>query len=206
LFGSLVQEAMAILRVSVMRLVVAAMAVAAGVLFFSGAGEARVLLTLDDFGAVGDGITNDTQAFLDAWNAACASTEPAVLAVPAGKTYQIWPVRLAGPCKKKLKLMISGTIAAPASPDEWAGRDPTKWLYVFRVDDLSVSGGGTIDGMGAEWWARSCKRKKTKVTTTTNSPLLTIKASSERLLFLRSCSLAARCLLPRRCSSRSAGG
>lgn len=52
---------MAILRVSVMRLVVAAMAVAAGVLFFSGAGEARVLLTLDDFGAVGDGIANDTQ-------------------------------------------------------------------------------------------------------------------------------------------------
>ncbi|XP_015693248.1 probable polygalacturonase At1g80170 isoform X2 [Oryza brachyantha] len=131
-------------------------------LVFSGAGEARVLLTLDDFGAVGDGIANDTQAFLDAWNAACASSEQAVLAVPAGKTYQIWPVQLAGPCKKRLKLMISGTIAAPASPDEWAGRDPMKWLYVFRVDDLSVTGGGTIDGKGTEWWARSCKRKKTK--------------------------------------------
>jgi galacturan 1,4-alpha-galacturonidase len=206
---------MAILRVSVMRLVVAAMAVAAGVLFFSGAGEARVLLTLDDFGAVGDGITNDTQAFLDAWNAACASTEPAVLAVPAGKTYQIWPVRLAGPCKKKLKLMISGTIAAPASPDEWAGRDPTKWLYVFRVDDLSVSGGGTIDGMGAEWWARSCKRKKTKPCSTVSAPKVSeserssipaagVRSPAATVTDSSLCDcIALNC---RRCSSRSAGG
>jgi hypothetical protein len=52
---------------------------------------------------------------------------------------------------------------APTSPDEWAGRDPMKWLYIYGVDDLSVSGGGTIDGAGQEWWARSCKRKKTQV-------------------------------------------
>uniref|UniRef100_A0A452ZQG9 Uncharacterized protein n=2 Tax=Aegilops tauschii subsp. strangulata TaxID=200361 RepID=A0A452ZQG9_AEGTS len=51
----------------------------------------------------------------------------------------------------------------PASPDEWAGRDPMKWLYIYGVDGLSVSGGGTIDGVGQEWWARSCKRKKTQV-------------------------------------------
>jgi galacturan 1,4-alpha-galacturonidase len=38
-----------------------------------------------------------------------------------------------------------------------------KWLYVYGVDGLSVSGGGTIDGMGQEWWASSCKRKKTQV-------------------------------------------
>jgi hypothetical protein len=38
-----------------------------------------------------------------------------------------------------------------------------KWLYIYGVDDLSVSGGGTIDGAGQEWWARSCKRKKTQV-------------------------------------------
>jgi hypothetical protein len=38
------------------------LALAAAVLYFSGAAaEARVLLTLDDFGAVGDGVANDTQ-------------------------------------------------------------------------------------------------------------------------------------------------
>ncbi|XP_044980776.1 probable polygalacturonase At1g80170 isoform X2 [Hordeum vulgare subsp. vulgare] len=134
----------------------------AAVLCLSGAAEARVLLTLDDFGAVGDGVANDTQAFVDAWTAACGSEEEAVVAVPAAKAYQIWPVQLSGPCKKKLKLLIAGTIVAPASPDEWAGRDPMKWLYVYGVDGLSVSGGGTIDGVGHEWWARSCKRKNTQ--------------------------------------------
>ncbi|XP_040246376.1 probable polygalacturonase At1g80170 isoform X2 [Aegilops tauschii subsp. strangulata] len=135
----------------------------AAVLYFSGAAEARVLLTLDDFGAVGDGIANVTQVFVDAWTAACGSEEQAVLAVPVAKAYRIWPVQLSGPCKKKLKLLIAGTIVAPASPDEWAGRDPMKWLYIYGVDGLSVSGGGTIDGVGQEWWARSCKRKKTQV-------------------------------------------
>ncbi|VAH21797.1 unnamed protein product [Triticum turgidum subsp. durum] len=142
----------------------------AAVLWFSGAAEARVLLTLDDFGAVGDGIANDTQAFVDAWTAACGSEEQAVLAVPVAKAYQIWPVQLSGPCKKKLKLLIAGTIVAPASPDEWAGRDPMKWLYIYGVDGLSVSGGGTIDGVGQEWWARSCKRKKTQPCNTRPPP------------------------------------
>ena len=144
--------------------------VALTAVLLSSAADARVFLTLDDFGAVGDGIANDTQAFLDAWTAACTSKEQAVLAVPAGKTYQIWPVQLAGPCKKNLKLMISGAIVAPVGPDEWAGRDPMKWLYIYRVDDLSVSGGGTIDGMGQEWWARSCKRKKTQPCNTQPPP------------------------------------
>jgi hypothetical protein len=38
----------------------------------------------------------------------------------------------------------------PSSPDEWAGWDPMKWFYIYG---LSVSGGGTIDGMGQQWWA-----------------------------------------------------
>ncbi|KAM0867077.1 hypothetical protein ACQ4PT_042235 [Festuca glaucescens] len=146
-------------------------ALAAAVLYFSGAAaEARLLLTLDDFGAVGDGVANDTQAFLDAWTAACGSQEQAVLAVPAAKAYRIWPLQLTGPCKKKLKLLIAGTIVAPASPDEWAGRGWMKWLYIYGVDNLSVSGGGTIDGAGQEWWARSCKRKKTQPCNTVSPP------------------------------------
>ncbi|CAN6332230.1 unnamed protein product [Urochloa humidicola] len=142
-------------------LALAALAAALLLLCGNGAGEARVLLTLDDFGAAGDGIANDTQAFVDAWAAACGSSEDAVLAVPAGKAYRIWPVQLNGPCKRKLKLLIFGSIVAPASPEEWAGRDPMRWLYIYGVDGLSVSGGGTIDGSGQQWWASTCKRKKT---------------------------------------------
>jgi hypothetical protein len=46
------------------------------------------------------------QAFLNAWSAACGSSEDAVLAAPAGKAYRIWPVQLFGPCRKKLKLLV----------------------------------------------------------------------------------------------------
>ncbi|CAM0954184.1 unnamed protein product [Alopecurus aequalis] len=182
----------------------ALVALAAAALFFSGAAEARVLLTLDDFGAVGDGIANDTQAFLEAWTAACGSEESAVLAVPPAKAYRIWPLQLTGPCKKKLKLLIAGTIVAPANPDEWAGRDPMKWLYIYGVDGLSVSGGGTIDGAGQEWWVRSCKRKKTQVRM--QLPVnqhITVSAVSSELsspnhdvCISRSCSPATRGLLP----------
>ena len=38
-----------------------AVMLAAPALLLCGGAEARVLLTLDDFGAVGDGIANDTQ-------------------------------------------------------------------------------------------------------------------------------------------------
>ncbi|KAL6610583.1 hypothetical protein ACP70R_040552 [Stipagrostis hirtigluma subsp. patula] len=145
-----------------LRLAALAGVVVFAVLVLPNAGEPRALLTLDDFGAVGDGIANDTQAFLAAWTAACTSDEEAVLAVPPGKTYRIWPVKLTGPCRKKLKLLISGTIVAPASPDDWAGWMPERWLHIYGVDDLSVSGGGTIDGMGQQWWASTCKRKKTQ--------------------------------------------
>lgn len=51
-------------------------------------------------------VSMDGQAFVDAWTAACGSEEEAVVAVPAAKAYQIWPVQLSGPCKKKLKLLV----------------------------------------------------------------------------------------------------
>ena len=46
------------------------------------------------------------QAFVDAWKAACATGGTTYLNVPAGKSYQIWPVTLAGPCRGEIKLMV----------------------------------------------------------------------------------------------------
>uniref|UniRef100_A0A0E0L582 Polygalacturonase n=1 Tax=Oryza punctata TaxID=4537 RepID=A0A0E0L582_ORYPU len=125
------------------------------------AAETRTLLSLDDFGAVGDGIANDTQAMVDAWSAACATDDHTFLHVPAAKSYLIWPVTLAGPCREEIKLFISGNIVAPESPDEWLeGDDGGKWLHFLGVSDLTLSGGGVIDGRGQRWWARSCKAKR----------------------------------------------
>ncbi|XP_062232031.1 probable polygalacturonase At1g80170 [Phragmites australis] len=124
------------------------------------AAESRILLTLDDFGAVGDGIANDTKAFEDVWKAACAAGDNTILNVPAGKTYQIWPVTLSGPCSSEIKLFISGNIVAPESPDDWGSSDRRQWLHFYKVQELKVTGGGIIDGRGQQWWAQSsCKGK-----------------------------------------------
>ncbi|XBJ27099.1 probable polygalacturonase At1g80170 isoform X2 [Triticum dicoccoides] len=142
--------AMALLRLAVLAGAVA--------LLLPAVAEARILLSLDDFGAVGDGIADDTQALVDAWTAACASTNGhVVIHVPAGRSYQIWPVTLAGPCRDEIMIFVSGNIIAPDSPEDWERRDGGKWLHFFQVQDLTVSGGGVIDGRGQEWWAQACK-------------------------------------------------
>ncbi|KAF7136545.1 hypothetical protein RHSIM_Rhsim08G0215500 [Rhododendron simsii] len=95
---------------------------------------------INDFGAKGDGVNDDTEAFEDVWKLVCSFPSRAKVIIPAGKTY-----------------LISGTIIAPKDPDAWAGLNPQKWLEFQRVNHLTVEGGGIIEGMGQEWWARSCK-------------------------------------------------
>ncbi|XP_039053883.1 probable polygalacturonase At1g80170 isoform X2 [Hibiscus syriacus] len=121
---------------------------------------AKKVLSLIDFGAKGDGYHNDSKAFEKAWNVACSFRGRIRIVIPAGYTYLIHPFQLGGPCKSKITLMISGTIVAPKSPHVWDGLNPRKWLYFHEVKHLRVAGGGTINGMGQKWWARSCKRKK----------------------------------------------
>ncbi|RLN28342.1 hypothetical protein C2845_PM05G30700 [Panicum miliaceum] len=124
------------------------------------AAESRILLTLDDFGAVGDGVADDTKAFASAWAAACAAADNVILNVPAGKTFRIWPLTLAGPCSSEIKLLISGNIVAPESPSDWGPGVRRQWLHFHKVQDLKVTGGGIIDGRGQQWWARSsCEEK-----------------------------------------------
>ncbi|KAL5230554.1 hypothetical protein ABZP36_029330 [Zizania latifolia] len=132
------------------------------------AAESRTLLSLDDFGAVGDGVANDTQALVDAWSAACATDDHTFLHVPAAKSYLIWPVTLTGPCSDETKLFISGNIVAPESPDNWLDSDRGKWLHFQGVRDLTVSGGGVIDGRGQQWWERSCKTQHNETENCTN--------------------------------------
>ncbi|GKU88952.1 hypothetical protein SLEP1_g3157 [Rubroshorea leprosula] len=54
-----------------------------------------------DFGAVGDGKADDSQAFLSAWNESCETNGKSMptMQVPAGKTFLVKQVKFAGPCK-----------------------------------------------------------------------------------------------------------
>ncbi|CAI0542083.1 unnamed protein product [Linum tenue] len=130
--------------------------------FLNGRVKSNRVLFIHDFGAAGDGVGNDTQALKDCWEVACSSPKRPRIVVPAG-TYLVHPIVLSGPCKSKITFSIYGTIVAPQDPDAWRGLNRRRWLYFSKINHLSVDGGGTINGMGEQWWANSCKTNKTNV-------------------------------------------
>nr|DAD27152.1 TPA_asm: hypothetical protein HUJ06_028620 [Nelumbo nucifera] len=118
-----------------------------------------------DYGAAGDGQTDDSKAFLEAWNAMCSSrsTDIPIMVVPEGKTFLVKPVNFYGPClAKNVNVQIMGSIIAPNTIKEWEGVD-ARWMAFNNVSGLSVSGSGTIDGRGSDWWNNSCRDHPGKV-------------------------------------------
>ncbi|KAL8482483.1 hypothetical protein ACS0TY_028599 [Phlomoides rotata] len=119
----------------------------------------KVLVNVDAFGAVGDGVSDDTQAFVDAWEQAC-STPKSVFLVPEGQRYLVNATRFKGPCADKLIIQIDGTIVAPDDPKTWNPKSPRTWLGFYDLNNVFFQGNGVIDGSGSKWWAASCKRNK----------------------------------------------
>ncbi|EEF44782.1 polygalacturonase, putative [Ricinus communis] len=118
------------------------------------------------YGAVGNGIVDDTMAFMKAWNDTCKDSRRPVMVVPMGKTFFVYPVTLFGPCNSSnLIVMILGTIIAPDHPNVWNGRFHGTWLAFRYVNDLTVSGNGVgvLDGRGHRWWEISCRYNKSKI-------------------------------------------
>ncbi|XP_009606259.1 polygalacturonase QRT2-like [Nicotiana tabacum] len=112
-----------------------------------------------DYGAAADGITDDSQAFLNAWNDACSSAggSPEVI-IPPNMIFLLSPVTFRGPCNSEnIYFVISGRLVAPSSPGIWTGQDASQWLAFRNVSGLIVDGSGTIDGQGQGWWDQSCR-------------------------------------------------
>lgn len=63
------------------------------------------VLDVRAYGAVGDGWTDDTQAFREAWRAAC-DADSAVLLVPSDGTFTITTTTFSGPCKPGLVFQV----------------------------------------------------------------------------------------------------
>ncbi|GMY26249.1 probable polygalacturonase At1g80170 [Fagus crenata] len=119
----------------------------------------KVLVNVDSFGAVGDGVSDDTQAFVKAWNIAC-STPKSVFLVPQGRRYLVNATRFKGPCSDKLVIQIDGMIIAPDEPKNWDPKLPRTWLDFSKLNRVIFQGNGVIDGSGSKWWAASCKKNK----------------------------------------------
>ncbi|KAF9594337.1 hypothetical protein IFM89_030466 [Coptis chinensis] len=109
------------------------------------------------FGAVGDGSTDDTEAFTSAWKAACA-VESGVLYAPADYEFTITSTIFSGPCKPGFVFQLDGVLMPPSGPDCWPEGDSKKqWLVFYRVDGMTFTGSGTIEGNGEQWWELPCK-------------------------------------------------
>ncbi|RAL41883.1 hypothetical protein DM860_009065 [Cuscuta australis] len=110
-----------------------------------------------DYGAVGDGSSDDTAAFVAAWKAAC-QVESAVLWAPPAHTFLITSTIFSGPCKPGLVFQVDGVLMPPEGPECWPEKDSAKqWIVFYKLDDMTLNGTGTIEGNGQKWWDLPCK-------------------------------------------------
>ncbi|KAI3471593.1 hypothetical protein Pfo_028243 [Paulownia fortunei] len=92
-----------------------------------------------NFGAKGDGSTDDTQAFQKAWTEACSSSADVNFVVPGKKNYHLKPIRFQA-------LVYCWNYHSIERSDY--SKDLRHWLTFDSVQNLVVAGGGIINGNG----------------------------------------------------------
>lgn len=127
---------------------------------------AAPVFDVTQFGAVGDGKTDDTKA-VRATFAAAASAGPSTVVFPSGKTFLTGAFNLSA----NLVLDVSGTVLAYPTGDDghyvlapnlpWFGEGLTWQAFIHsegadNITLLSSSKQGVVDGNGALWWACGC--------------------------------------------------
>ncbi|KAI7744114.1 hypothetical protein M8C21_030364 [Ambrosia artemisiifolia] len=97
-----------------------------------------------DFGAKPD--EEISTALKDAWAKACAATEPSQLIIPTGR-FRLDVIEFKGQCKAPVEVKIDGTVIGPEDP--MTIPKGVQWITFSYVTGLTVSGSGTVDGVGA---------------------------------------------------------
>ncbi|KAF8399418.1 hypothetical protein HHK36_015283 [Tetracentron sinense] len=124
----------------------------------------RHIFNVFDYGAIGDGRADDTQAFKDAWKATCMSSSSSpTMHIPREKTFLLQPLIFRGPCQSEnVHVEINRKIVAPSDPSKWKcdSGNCNQWITFIEVDGLFIEGFGTIDGQGSQWWDHSCGHSK----------------------------------------------
>lgn len=123
-----------------------------------GAGAGRATFNVTGFGARGNDDADDTVAFRHAIEAV-RQLGSGTVTVPPGR-YVLGPIDLAG--NLTLRLDPAATLVFLDDPDRFPITD-TRWNGVMRparrpllwadnLANVTITGGGTIDGNGARWW------------------------------------------------------
>ena len=124
------------------------------------------MVDIRDFGAVGDGKTNNTNAFSKAIEK-CSKEKGGKVIVPAGK-YLTGPIHLKSNMtlhlEKDAVLLFSDNFDDyPAAKSRWEGVECFGYspcLYGENLENVSITGPGIIDGQGQAWWKEFRKRKQ----------------------------------------------
>jgi len=101
-----------------------------------------------DYGAVGDGKTNDTAAVQKTIDTAAAAGGGTVL-LPSPYTFLIGPIHYSG-AKINIEIASGATLLVSNDKSKWPAN--THVITSKNYNSISLTGGGTIDGQGATWW------------------------------------------------------
>ncbi|XP_055828112.1 probable polygalacturonase At3g15720 isoform X2 [Solanum dulcamara] len=136
-----------------------------------------------NFGAIGDGRTDDLPAFLKAWEAVCQSeSSRVILVIPKRKKFLLMPSTFDGPCKpSRMHIQVSGNIIAPNSKSGWDGAASNAWLTFSNINHLTVNGNGVFDGQGHIWWSNPCMNDNTSQETQCKGPTALIFRRCDQL-------------------------
>ena len=138
-----------------------------------------------DFGAKGDGKSNDTEAFIKTFQActekgwrplsyttsprvslslSVSSGGPSTVLVPAG-SYSLWPLVLQERQCSDLLLNVTGSLLAPSDPIDYRWVKNESFLLFRGCQNLTVHGwgAGSVDGRGQEWWEHYEKLERPKL-------------------------------------------
>ncbi|XP_014515465.1 probable polygalacturonase At3g15720 [Vigna radiata var. radiata] len=126
-----------------------------------------------DYGAHGDGKSDDSEAFLSAWKDTCGAQQTGTLVIPPKGEFLLNYITLNGPCNApSVNIQLQGKIVA-AGKNEWIKvseiknpktkgltNETSNLIVISNVTNLSIDGsGGSIDGYGSTWWnCQSCER------------------------------------------------
>ncbi|EOA18998.1 hypothetical protein CARUB_v10007643mg [Capsella rubella] len=112
-----------------------------------------------NFGAKGDGQTDDSKVFVQAWNAICRGDgDIKTLLIPSDKTFLLQPTVFQGPCKSSsIKVQLDGVIVAPSDKGSWPNPTSKMWIKFSYVYGLIIVGSGTINGRGSSFWELKLK-------------------------------------------------
>lgn len=106
-------------------------------------------------GATAGGKTDSTKAVQEAWTSACGGTGKQKIMIPKGD-FLVGPLNFTGPCKGDVTIQLDGNLLASTDLSQYKGN----WIEILRVDNLVITGKGTLDGQGPAVWSKnSCAKK-----------------------------------------------